>query len=528
MKDSITRVLHVPADQQTRKKLRDLAGCYVRDHQLMPPPGFEVLSDAADRIIESAGSSPEFHSFTMVLLSNEIWKPVFMATPYHRRLLLLPQCLKNNQSCKGVFDEFGLICAGCNSCSLNHIVTDAERLGYSTLIAEGTTVAMGLVEEGSIDAVIGVSCMAVFERSYNKIDRSALPAIGIPLLCDGCSDTTIDPAWLMKELRSIKPDPALQPLSVSLLKEKIQAVFTKDLLEKYFSGEDDHPAKELAIRSMLNGGQRIRPILAAMAYKAYSSWTDDLTMETLAVVVECFHKASLIHDDIEDRDDYRYELETLHKQEGIPQAINTGDYLIGKGYELLSGLQISTDKKLACMSLASVAHVGLSTGQGFDLVARQNKKLLTTVELIKIYALKTGLAVEVALQLGAVAGGAPRADLDSLKKFSYHFGVAYQLRDDLEEFCNSLRIRDWHDFHFPMALLWEELDGVTSTSRFLELDDVGLKALAQKYGLEEKVAKLIHDHVNQAYTLLEKLSNLPLKLSLYAILGKIFGHHARN
>ena len=52
--------------------------------------------------------------------------------------------------------------------------------------------------------------------------------------------------------------------------------------------------------------------------------------------IETFHKASLVHDDIEDDDAFRYGDETLHRKYGTPTAINVGDYLIGLGYRLVS------------------------------------------------------------------------------------------------------------------------------------------------------------------------------------------------
>ena len=52
--------------------------------------------------------------------------------------------------------------------------------------------------------------------------------------------------------------------------------------------------------------------------------------------MECFHKASLIHDDIEDDDAQRYGEPTLHVEHGVPVALNVGDLLIGEGYRLLA------------------------------------------------------------------------------------------------------------------------------------------------------------------------------------------------
>src|ERR1019366_6984627 len=54
-----------------------------------------------------------------------------------------------------------------------------------------------------------------------------------------------------------------------------------------------------------------------------------------ALAIEAFHKASLVHDDIEDDDTFRYGREPLHRQHGVPTAINIGDYLLGFGYRLV-------------------------------------------------------------------------------------------------------------------------------------------------------------------------------------------------
>src|SRR5260370_34967982 len=59
------------------------------------------------------------------------------------------------------------------------------------------------------------------------------------------------------------------------------------------------------------------------------------SVRRVALAIEAFHKASLVHDDIEDDDAYRYGQETLHRRYGVGAAINIGDYLIGLGYRLV-------------------------------------------------------------------------------------------------------------------------------------------------------------------------------------------------
>src|SRR5260370_19193846 len=59
------------------------------------------------------------------------------------------------------------------------------------------------------------------------------------------------------------------------------------------------------------------------------------SVRRVALAIEAFHKASLVHDDIEDDDTFRYGRETLHRQYGVGTAINVGDYLLGLGYRLI-------------------------------------------------------------------------------------------------------------------------------------------------------------------------------------------------
>ena len=149
-----------------------------RNRGILPPADFMLISQLASEVISRTGTESCFTEFAMVVCGNEIWRPVVAATPFNRRLLLLPQCLKNNSNCNAVIDQLGLICAGCQSCQIDSILQKAESLGYATLVAEGTTVAVSLVQEGTIDAVIGVSCMSILQRSFETVLKSAVPVIG--------------------------------------------------------------------------------------------------------------------------------------------------------------------------------------------------------------------------------------------------------------------------------------------------------------------------------------------------------------
>ena len=517
-------ILEVPEKALVRNSLRKAARELVAERGILPPASFTLISKLAGEIIILTGAESRFTEFAMVVCGNEIWRPVVAATPYNRRLLLIPQCLKSDTNCNAVIDQLGLICAGCQSCQIDSILQKAESLGYATLVAEGTTVAVSLVQEGAIDAVIGVSCMSVLQKSFEPVSRAAVPVIGIPLLFEGCAETDVDNFWLNEEMISFHENESLRTLSVSSMKENVKQFFSEEILNDVF-GDSNELTCQMAIQSMLTGGQRIRPLLTALAYSAYSHNVSDELMASLSVVVECFHKASLIHDDVEDNDDFRYDTETIHKLNGTAVAINTGDFLLGKGYQLLGQLPLAPAKLAACYQLVAAGHVALSLGQGADLLASSHHRILSLDHQLEIFERKTGSAIRVALLLGAIAADAPANDLAVLKTFSGFFGMAYQIKDDLEEFRDANDHTQLADYPLLLSLMAQNAEGISSENiRHLYVDNnrLQLAGLIREKEIDHKAELLLQENTNKAYRELDKLENLKMKLSLYTVLGKIF------
>ena len=85
-------------------------------------------------------------------------------------------------------------------------------------------------------------------------------------------------------------------------------------------------------------------------------------LRRLAVAVECFHKASLIHDDIEDNDSLRYGEPTLHVSHGVPFALNVGDFLLGEGYRLIGQCEAPAENRVAMLQAAAAGTPGALPG----------------------------------------------------------------------------------------------------------------------------------------------------------------------
>jgi geranylgeranyl pyrophosphate synthase len=157
-------------------------------------------------------------------------------------------------------------------------------------------------------------------------------------------------------------------------------------------------------------------------------------IRSAAVAVECFHKASLIHDDIEDGDAERYGVPAVHARVGVPAAINVGDYLIGEGYRLLADSAFAGGVRAEMLLAAARGHRELCLGQGEELAFCRRPVPVDEQTVLRIYGQKTAAAFEVAVMVGAVAAGVDAAARARLSAFSQAVGTAYQIQDDIEDF----------------------------------------------------------------------------------------------
>ncbi|MCL1920070.1 MAG: polyprenyl synthetase family protein [Kiritimatiellaeota bacterium] len=432
LSEQMTQRLTVPQDKARRAALESAVAQYIARERLVPPLTADELTAHARCAAVSAGMAADELPYVTLVLNNALWADVVSGVPCERRLLLLPQCLADTEVCRAERDSLGLICAQCGGCAIGALQAEADRLGYVTLVAEGTTVVSKLLTSGKVDAVIGVGCLDSLRRIFPLMNEHAIPGQGIPLLTDGCTRTTLDADAALATLRLKKQTPGGGgQADLERVSEHIRHWFTEPSLNALF-GAPATEAQRIGLAWMMTGGKRWRPMLTATVFHVAGG--DIANIRETAVGVECFHKASLIHDDIEDSDDERYGVPTVHKQYGVPAAINAGDYLLGEGYRLIASSAFSGDTRAAVILTAARGHRELSLGQGEELAFCRRPAPVTEAEVLRIYERKTAAAFEVAVLAGAHAAGVDEATCFQLSMFSKAAGVAYQLRDDIEDF----------------------------------------------------------------------------------------------
>jgi geranylgeranyl diphosphate synthase type II len=527
-----------PKIPQTKPERASLLEAIRRDllaRPAVPPLRMEELHERARSALSEVGL-PEIHlDYAGVLVNNESWRDALAAVPFHRRLLLMPKCLRVESRCPAPFDEFGLLCKSCGLCSIQDFQAEAERLGYAVLVAEGSALVMAMIQTGQIEAIVGVSCLPVLEKTHPFVEAAAIPAVAVEcfhkasLVHDDIEDGDLD--YIRLEAAD-----ASRRVDLGGLRDRVAAWFEPAALDAIL-GPAEGDAERVARDWLGKAGKRWRPFLAAAVHGALVPEASDDRADVLrrvAVAVECFHKASLVHDDIEDGDLERYGEPTLPGAHGMAVALNAGDVLIGEGYRLLAESGLPADAVAAAVREAARSQRLLCRGQGEELAWSRRPTALASRQVLEIFRLKTAPAFDVALQLGAIAAGMGPADglADVLHAFSEAVGIAYQIKDDLDDLQEDAGLLPGTQPRpsIVLALAAERARGDDRDllARLVRgespegVDPARVRAAIAECKADEKAALLLESYKEQAVRALDGLESATLKGLLRRVLAKIF------
>lgn len=485
----------IPTSYTERQRLRQLAHDFVNTKSLQPPVSLTELETLAKELMNAHQLDDSLRDWLMVELHNGVWMPMVAKIPHERRLLLLPKCLRDSSRCEGEIDDLGLLCHRCGRCVIPDLQTQADRHGMLSMVAEGFTSVIELIRQHVVDAVVGVSCLDSLEKAFPLLVSHAVPGIAVALNDGGCKDTHVDTDYVEKILPELNEE-TMTLLNYDTVREKVDEWFTAENLAQVLTPAID-TTTQASLEWMLCGGSRWRPFLLAAVYAAITkprplAFPDEVMRA--AVAVECFHKASLVHDDIQDNDLERYGQPTVHVRYGQAMAINIGDLLLGDGYRLLASLP---NKEL--LGVIANAHVSLCLGQGAEL-AWQRGQDITIDEVLQIFRQKTVPAFEVALSLGILCAGGDKLTARVLHNYSEALGIAYQLEDDLDD------ISDEHtDKPSAVHALRKQYPDASD-------DDI-----------KNKVSALAEDYHTRALASLSEIDSFELKRLLFQATEKILG-----
>jgi len=210
-----------------------------------------------------------------------------------------------------------------------------------------------------------------------------------------------------------------------------------DLLQECLREIDGYPPviHEAMRYAVMNGGKRLRPVLVMEGARLAGG--DKQNVYALACAVEMIHCYSLVHDDLPamDDDDLRRGKPTCHIVFGEANAILTGDALLTAAFEVIAGMADTNEadpKRLLRVIreiAAAVGSRGMIGGQVIDLESEDMEIDYPTLQ--KLHSMKTGELFRAALLSGAILCGIDEAGLAALDQYARHFGLAFQITDDI-------------------------------------------------------------------------------------------------
>ena len=219
--------------------------------------------------------------------------------------------------------------------------------------------------------------------------------------------------------------------------KRINAV-ENDFLADYYTELKDY---------FLSGGKRVRPLLCIATYNAFSE-THDETIVFPSISVELLHNASLIHDDIIDKDDFRrgkpafhyrfrkyhesYQLKKMEAHDfGTNIGILGGDSTFFLGLDPLLQNQFPIELNQKTVTLYQSVFHELVNGVLIE-VDMVNKKKLSIDNYIQMIALKTGALIEKSMLIGATYAQVEDVKiLNLISEYAINLGLIFQIIDDI-------------------------------------------------------------------------------------------------
>ncbi|MFX1338694.1 MAG: polyprenyl synthetase family protein [Promethearchaeota archaeon] len=196
----------------------------------------------------------------------------------------------------------------------------------------------------------------------------------------------------------------------------------------------------------LSGGKRIRPLLCVATYNAFKEGKGDEIIIP-SVGVEFLHNASLVHDDIIDKDDFRrgkpafhYRFKKLHAKYSLKKMIaddfGTSIGIIGGDSAFFIGLEAflfnDFDKLLNIKAIECYEQAFIEISDGvlieIDMV---NQKDLQIQDYIEMISLKTGALIEKSIMIGATYAEVEDKYKQLLSTYGMNLGIIFQIIDDI-------------------------------------------------------------------------------------------------
>jgi geranylgeranyl diphosphate synthase type I len=200
-------------------------------------------------------------------------------------------------------------------------------------------------------------------------------------------------------------------------------------LERHLPRDGEPREFYISVWDLLDrGGKRFRPALTFLSCECVGGRREDAV--GAAAAVELLHNMTLVHDDIEDESELRRGKPCIHKLYGTPTAINAGDAMLIKVFEIANSSKVPQERCRKLVSKIAERAYGITWGQAFEF-SMWKRRDFTEDEVIQLLRYKTGALTALSTEAGAIAGGGSEEQLKMFGGFGETVGIAFQIVDDL-------------------------------------------------------------------------------------------------
>lgn len=135
-----------------------------------------------------------------IALMNSLYKAAYGKTPMAKRILFLPQCLRDLECPAKISPQEGVICTECGRCGIAEIKRLCDEQGVDICIAPGGEFVKRATRDKKPLAAIGVACQHDLYETMRYVTSKGVPMIGVVLSKSGCVMTEVDWAEVKENL----------------------------------------------------------------------------------------------------------------------------------------------------------------------------------------------------------------------------------------------------------------------------------------------------------------------------------------
>ena len=283
---------------------------------------------------------------------------------------------------------------------------------------------------------------------------------------------------------------------------------------------------EASIKDLIqSGGKMIRPGFAVIASK-FGNYMPERT-RAMATVVEMFHMATLVHDDVIDDSKLRRGKETIQSKYGKEYAVYIGDYLFCICFKILA-----STASLHSIQIDSKAMSKICFGEVEQLNSRFQKEVSVKNYLKRISG-KTAELFALSLYIGAAESDCDKKLSRLFWNIGHNIGMAFQIIDDLLDYTGTdaqLGKEAGHDLRdgiYTLPLIYALENKPADLIALLEKEELSAEdiqkiiKLTHEYGGIDKARALAKKYTNKAYSFMKRLPDNEYKVMLQEITGEL-------